>query len=162
MPKLWEYAEIIAKLPQEDQAKIHRIGQRMGAASYNMAIAITEANEAGLLKNTSAVLVLPRSNVVKQAEHGFDHLLRTLQRWQHPGIDNIRQTLISIISQTSIALKRETDYAIAVEQEKLAIKKYQDVSVAVDGKLVKFEVMKNQGLVTSISNFAKSRRSAFQ
>lgn len=92
----------------------------------------------------SAVLVLPREEVLEEAQHGFDHLTRTLMRWKAEGIEEVREVLLTVVGQTQKALVQEVDYTNTELQEKIALKKYEGAKITVDGYEVQFKLARTK------------------
>lgn len=121
MPYRWEIA---AKL-QNLRVKATHIGRRLGAASYNIAVEVS-------VDEKPVVVLLRRDDVIKQASYGFDHLQRTLARWDHPAVDDMRNTLLNIISHTAQALAQETDNEKLKQLERNAEQAYGNLTITVD------------------------------
>ncbi len=138
MPTRWEFSDLIMALDPTIRENISHMGHRLGAASYNIAIEV-------IYKGRKAVLLLPRENSVKMAQHSFDHLKEALIQWSKNSSTSrqeISQTLQEIIRQTSSALTHETNYTTSVNQEGIATHLYDDTTVTIGNTEVQFHTMK--------------------
>lgn len=128
---LWRL--LLDVLPDEQLAKIKRIGKLLGSASYNLALETTMKN------GDEVVLLLLREDAENQSKQGFKHLHKSIKTCDHKKMDLVRESFITMLDQAKELSKSEMDYHISDQQNQIAMDLY-DVPCIVNSDGIKYDV----------------------
>lgn len=124
-PYRWDLLSLIKRvLPREELGGIVHIGELLGSASYNLAIKVTMSN------GQKQILLLLRDKAADDAQKGFAHLRRAVDRCPHPFFERNRLTFQSIIGEADELSHVELDHKAGDQQHQLARHYYSGKTVA--------------------------------
>lgn len=109
-PTRWDlWRLLVAVVPKHVLATVTRVGRLLGSASYNLALQVETTSG-------TQVLSLLRENAERDAQAGFQHLVKTINHCQHPRLTPIRKTLLNILQQSEEMSRCEMDLVVSRQQ----------------------------------------------